>query len=176
MINRGTYTKAGFTTDVKVVLNLPNYGAAGGRSDTFLNLTSELWIAHSIDLWCREVPVVSLDSIAGSVVLLPQIVPALRNNTPRRPLTLKYRDPFSWDLETLRSMLAAFFCASATTSIPPLEEYTSLPDKVRYPLSCSTADDDCVPTKLHLHSLKRNLPPKFASLLYIASPECVPIL
>lgn len=81
---------------------------------------------------------VSLDSIAGSVVVLPQIVPALRNNTPRRPLTPKYRDPFSWDLKTLHSMLAAFFHASATTSIPPLEEYTKLPDKVSLPLFCST--------------------------------------
>ncbi len=79
---------------------------------------------------CREVPVVSLDSIEGSVVILPQIVPALRNNCARRPLTLAYRDPYSWDLDTLSVMLSAFFKASGTTSLPPLEEYTSLPDKV----------------------------------------------
>jgi hypothetical protein len=80
--------------------------------------------------WCREVPIISLESITGSVVMLPQIVPALRNNSPRRPLTLQYRDPYSWDLPTLSGMLSAFFRASGTTSLPPLEEYTMLPDKV----------------------------------------------
>ncbi|KAK9909018.1 hypothetical protein WJX75_006097 [Coccomyxa subellipsoidea] len=76
-----------------------------------------------------EVPIISLESITGSVVMLPQIVPALRNNSPRRPLTLQYRDPYSWDLPTLSGMLSAFFRASGTTSLPPLEEYTMLPDK-----------------------------------------------
>ena len=32
-------------------------------------------------------PTLPLAPITGSVVLLPQIVPALRNHTPRRPLT-----------------------------------------------------------------------------------------
>ncbi|CAL8461766.1 g1297 [Coccomyxa elongata] len=99
------------------------------KHDEYLPEPASLKPVHT-DSTLGEVPVVSLDSIAGSVVVLPQIVPALRNNTPRRPLTLKYRDPFSWDLETLHSMLAAFFHASATSSIPPLEEYTKLPDKM----------------------------------------------
>ena len=67
--------------------------------------------------------------------MLPQIVPALRNNAYRRPLTLSYRDPYSWDLPTLSAMLSAFFSASGTTSLPPLEEYTTLPDKVVCPLA-----------------------------------------
>ncbi|BDA41509.1 hypothetical protein COCOBI_02-2900 [Coccomyxa sp. Obi] len=101
------------------------------KHDDYLPEPTSLHTVHR-DSTLGEVPVVSLDSIAGSVVVLPQIVPALRNNAARRPLTLTYRDPFSWDLETLRSMLTAFFRASATTSIPPLEEYTKLPDKEAY--------------------------------------------
>jgi hypothetical protein len=75
-------------------------------------------------------PAVQLASIAGSVVLLPQIVPMLRNNHPRRPLTQAHADPYAWGLPRVRAMLAAFLAAAGATSIPPLEEYTRLPDKV----------------------------------------------
>lgn len=71
----------------------------------------------------------SLASIEGAVIILPQIVPALRNNGVRRPVTGAHRDPFDWDLPRLRDMLSGFFAVSGTTSLPPLEEHTTLPDK-----------------------------------------------
>ena len=75
-------------------------------------------------------PTQELAPIAGSVVLLPQIVPALRNVNAKRPLTQRHADPYAWDLPRVRAMLEAFLGASGAASIPPLEEYTALPDKV----------------------------------------------
>jgi hypothetical protein len=79
----------------------------------------------------RAVPTVTLAPIEGSVIILPQIVPALRNNGIRRPLTGAHRDPYDWDLPKVRQLLSAFFAVTRTTSLPPLEEYTTLPEKVR---------------------------------------------
>lgn len=75
-------------------------------------------------------PTQELAPIAGSVVLLPQIVPALRNVNAKRPLTQRNADPYAWDLPGVRGMLEAFLAAAGATSIPPVEEYTQLPDKV----------------------------------------------
>lgn len=96
-------------------------------------------------LWsgCSDLDYIRLNSIAGAVVLLPQIVPTLRNNAARRPLTLKYRDPYSWDLPTMHQMLSAFFNASGTTSLPPLEEYIRLPDKASPLYSAHHVTDAC---------------------------------
>ena len=79
---------------------------------------------------CRAVPVYELPSMEGTVVILPQIVPALLNHGRRYPLTERYGDPFMWNLTTMRDMLSRFLHASGATCLPNLHEYTQLPDKV----------------------------------------------
>jgi len=79
---------------------------------------------------CRAVSVYELPSMEGTVVILPQIVPALLNHGRRYPLTERYGDPFMWTLSTMRNMLSRFLHASGATCLPSLHEYTQLPDKV----------------------------------------------
>ena len=94
---------------------------------------SSLWVCPVCSL--ASAPTQELAPIAGSVVLLPQIVPALRNVNAKRPLTQRHADPYAWDLPGVRGMLERFLAAAGATSIPPVEEYTQLPDKVIWSLS-----------------------------------------
>lgn len=70
--------------------------------------------------WCAD--------LANKVIILPRIVPHVRNFSPDRFPT---NDRSSWDVARLRDLVAAFCSATGATTLPSLAEWSVLPDKVR---------------------------------------------
>lgn len=70
-----------------------------------------------------------LDSIAGSVVILPRLVPMLHDKEHSN-VTSAFPPPVYWDAPLVLAMLAKFTAATRVATVPSLQEYAVLPDKV----------------------------------------------
>lgn len=73
-------------------------------------------------------------SLQDTVIILPRIVPTLRpvgKAWSKQTASNMYSDPQGWDLETVLGMLVKFLDVTHAASLPKLDEYRVLPDKVR---------------------------------------------
>lgn len=81
---------------------------------------------------CREGPL--LESLAGTVIILPRLVPSLRpvtKHSRKATLSAKYADPAAWDLQTVVGMVDNFLTVTQAKTVPDLAEWRILPDKAR---------------------------------------------
>ncbi|BDA47174.1 hypothetical protein COCOBI_10-0190 [Coccomyxa sp. Obi] len=67
-------------------------------------------------------------SLAHTVVILPRIVPSVRNLSPERTPTDDFTE---WDVPKLAGLVENFCSMTGATTLPSLPEWTTLPDKKR---------------------------------------------
>ncbi|KAK9813200.1 hypothetical protein WJX72_010477 [[Myrmecia] bisecta] len=65
-----------------------------------------------------------------AVFILPRVVPQIRMGGIA-PVTAKYADQYAWDLATVVDMVGRFLNVTGAISVPTLEEWSILPDKVK---------------------------------------------
>ncbi len=68
-------------------------------------------------------------SIAGSVIILPRMLPMLHNKGHAN-VTSAFPPPAVWDVPIVLGMLEKYIAVAGVATVPSLQEYAVLPDKV----------------------------------------------